>query len=191
MKIVVGLGNPGSRYTGTRHNVGFRVVEGIASELDGVFKPGKKQCEQATVRVKSEKVLLVKPTTYMNASGVCVKAVLSYYRCEASDLIVVCDDVNLPVGRLRIRKSGSDGGNNGLASVIYQLETDEFVRVRLGVAHERMSKMDLADFVLSRFESDEQTVMEKAIAAAVEAVFAINVRGVDIAMNRFNGLVIE
>ena len=185
MKIIVGLGNPGIKYAGSRHNTGFSVVTGISDKFDIPFK--KKECKSVTGHgiIAGEKVVLAMPQTYMNLSGEAVQELLHFYKCEPSDLIVIYDDVDLDVGRIRIRKQGSAGGHNGIKSIIGCIGTDEFDRVKVGVGHKPQG-WDLADYVLGRFPREELLVMREAVDYATKAYEEIIMAGADSAMNKYN-----
>ena len=185
MKLVVGLGNPGGRYRGTRHNVGFEVVDALVARHGLRLQPWKTLAETAEWRRPEGRVWFVKPTTFMNLSGEAVVALMGFYKVELADVLVVCDDVNLPVGRLRARPEGSDGGNNGLASVISALGTDGFSRIRIGVGRGD-PRRDLADHVLSRFPLEELPVITASLERAVEAVGVWIDEGIARVMNKFN-----
>ena len=185
MKIIVGLGNPGRRYENTRHSLGFRVLDGLAGALACEFKREKHQGLQAQAMVDSEKLLLVKPQTYMNLSGACVAPVTRNAIQSASDLLVVVDDVNLPLGKLRVRAGGSAGGHNGLKSIIERLGTDAFHRLRVGVGDERDGR-DLAGHVLAKFHPQERPIVEEAVERAVDAVQCWIRSGVERAMSQYN-----
>src|SRR5262245_44376610 len=149
MKVVVGLGNPGIKYAGTRHNIGFMVIDYLAeSPRAGRFQ-SRFQGQVADVMEGDEKVLLVKPETFMNFSGRCVREVLGFYHVPVENLLVVCDDINLPAGKLRVRARGSDGGQKGLRDIQSHLGTDEYARLRIGI--DSPGEADAADYVLSRF----------------------------------------
>jgi peptidyl-tRNA hydrolase, PTH1 family len=186
MKLVVGLGNPGPKYRHTRHNVGFVAVDELARRHDATFESAPAEAMMARVRRFAEPVLLVKPLTFMNLSGHAVGELARYFRVAVADLLVVCDDVNLPLGRLRARPRGSDGGHNGLKSIIAQLGTQEFARLRIGVGR-GIAERDLADHVLSRFEPGEQDEIAAAIARAADAAEVFLTDGIGQVMNRFNG----
>lgn len=186
MKLVVGLGNPGSRYEKTRHNVGFMVLDALADRVGGGWRSGKGEYAMAESSHAGQKMLLVKPTTYMNNSGLAVRDVVHFYKVPVEDLLVVCDDAALPFGALRMRTRGTDGGQNGLKSVIYHIQTDVFARLRIGIANDRTGQMDLADFVLSRFENDENAVLDTVVRIAADAVMTWSAEGVEKAMNQFN-----
>ena len=185
MKIVAGLGNPGERYRGTRHNVGFAVIDGLARRHGLGFEAAQAEGLQAKWRVAGDVVLLVKPLTFMNVSGEAVAAMCRYYRIEAPDVLIVCDDVNLPLGRLRARASGSEGGHNGLRSIAEHLGTTEYARLRIGVGRGD-ARRDLADHVLARFEPDEQTVIDEAVGRSMDAVEMFVATGIGPVMNAFN-----
>jgi len=187
---VVGLGNPGDRYTGTRHNVGFDVVEAFAKRAGGgPVRLDRLDCRALTgrVRVGGTAVLVARPQTYMNLSGESVKGLATKYDIPAERLIVVLDEVALPVGSLRIRRSGSSGGQKGLQSVIDCLGTNEIPRMRLGVRGENFQPAEPKDdYVLSRFSKKERPVIDEAIAVASEALEVFVTEGIEAAMNRFN-----
>ena len=185
MKLVVGLGNPGEKYRGTRHNVGFEVIDLLARRRDLVFEAAPADAVQAKWRRPEEVVLLAKPLTFMNLSGGAVGALSRFYKIEVPDLLVVTDDVNLPLGRLRARASGTEGGHNGLRSVAESLGTIDYPRLRIGVGRGDMRR-DLADHVLARFEPDEQPGIDAAIARAADAVETWMADGLAKVMNAFN-----
>ena len=185
MKLIAGLGNPGDRYRGTRHNVGFAVIDGLAARHGLAFETGPAEALQGKWRVDGDVVLLAKPLTFMNVSGQAVSAMCRYYRIEVPDLLVVCDDVNLPLGRLRARASGSEGGHNGLRSIADGLGTTEYARLRIGVGRGD-ARRDLADHVLARFEPDEQAEIDIAVARSIDAVETWVKSGIGPVMNAFN-----
>ena len=202
MKLIVGLGNPGSAYAGTRHNVGFAVVDGLGAGPDvGRFRD-RFEADLAEMSRGVEKVLLAKPRTYMNLSGEPVSRLLAEHEASPADLVVVVDDVALPLGRLRVRERGSDGGHNGLRSLASSLGTYEFPRVRLGVGPEEPPRddmaepateqgpqvLDLAEFVLGEFTAEEIPKLRQVIGLAADAVASLVQDGPAAAMNRFNGL---
>ncbi|MBQ2053561.1 MAG: aminoacyl-tRNA hydrolase [Eubacterium sp.] len=185
MKIIVGLGNPGLKYAGTRHNAGFSVLTGISDKYN--IPINKKECKALTGHgvIAGEKVVLAMPQTYMNLSGDAVGELVHFYKCTAEDVIVIYDDTDLDVGRLRIRKQGSAGGHNGIKSIIASLGTDVFDRVKVGIGH-KPADWDLADYVLGRFMKEELPVMREAVEKATDAVTCIVESGADMAMNHFN-----
>jgi len=185
MKIVVGLGNPGAKYAGTRHNVGYGVIDYLAAApgVSGFRTAFQSSIAEATEGI--EKVLLVKPETFMNLSGRAVRAVLDFYKTSASELLVICDDFNLPLGRLRVRASGSHGGQNGLRNIQEQLGGDQYARMRIGVG--QPGPGEAVDFVLSRFKVGELATVDAAIAMAASGVAIWIRQGLDACMNRVNG----
>ncbi|MCI0642529.1 MAG: aminoacyl-tRNA hydrolase [Gemmataceae bacterium] len=184
MKIVVGLGNPGKKYHGTRHNVGFAVIDGLASGSDvGGFQE-RFDCEVAEWRTADEKVLLAKPETFMNLSGQAVRAALDFYQLSAADLLVVCDDFNLPLGKLRFRARGSHGGHNGLRDIQQHLGTTEYSRLRIGV--DAPPEEGAVDFVLGKFRPSEKKVIEDAIAQSIQGVVLWVRDGIEACMNQCN-----
>jgi PTH1 family peptidyl-tRNA hydrolase len=188
MKLVAGLGNPGPQYRGTRHNVGFEVIDLLASRHSpGAWSLTKFDALAARWRrpAAGEDVWLMKPQTFMNLSGQAVGAMARYYDIALPDLLIVCDDVNLPLGRLRARGSGTEGGHNGLKSVAEHLGSIDYPRLRVGVGRGEVRR-DLADHVLARFEPDEKSGIESAVARAADAVEAWLVDGLPAMMNAFN-----
>jgi PTH1 family peptidyl-tRNA hydrolase len=184
VKVIAGLGNPGPRYKNTRHNAGFTVLDRVAEKLDAEFAREKYRAILAEAEWKGERLLLMKPMTYMNLSGESIARAVRYNNVELHDLLVVVDDVNIELGRLRLRPAGSAGGHNGLKSIIEHLGTDEFPRLRIGVGQSRGAV--LRDHVLSTFAPDEKPLAEKAAARAAEAALCFIEFGVDKAMNKFN-----
>ena len=186
MFIVVGLGNPGAKYEGTRHNVGFDVIDKIAEEYHISVDTRKHRALIGKGIIDGKKVILAKPQTYMNLSGESIRELVDYYKVdEASELIIIYDDISLDVGQLRIRKKGSAGGHNGLKSIISHLGHDVFMRIKVGVG-EKPKGFDLADYVLGHFKKEEKEKMDEAYRKAVEAVKLAGNGEIDEAMNRFN-----
>lgn len=186
MKLIIGLGNPGRDYKWTRHNVGFEVINKLAYDYNIDMNKEKYKAVIGDGRIGFEKVMLIEPLTYMNLSGESVREFVSFYKLEPEDIIVVCDDINLPVGSIRIRAKGSDGGQKGLRSIIYQLGYDNFTRVRVGVG-EKPKEWDLAKYVLSKFTDEEYDDIIKGITDAGDAVAMIVKDGnTQQAMNSFN-----
>jgi peptidyl-tRNA hydrolase, PTH1 family len=184
MKIIVGLGNPGPRYAGTRHNVGFDVVDWLAAGGGtGPFR-SRFQAQVAEFTDGAETVLLVKPETFMNLSGQCVRAALDFYKRPVEDLLVVCDDMALPLGKLRMRESGTHGGHNGLRNIQEHLGTAAYCRLRIGVGE---PDDDAVEHVLSRFRTGERDAMSAAVQLAGEAVLVWVRQGPAECMNRYNG----
>jgi peptidyl-tRNA hydrolase, PTH1 family len=185
MKLVVGVGNPGARYAGTRHNVGFDVLDLLASRHRVEWEAAPRGIEALAARWRAADVLLAKPLSFVNLSGPVVVALLQFFKIEADGLLVVTDDVNLELGRLRVRASGSAGGHNGLKSVIEALGGAEFPRLRVGVGRGD-GRRDLADHVLAKFDAGEREVVAEAIARAADAVELFVTDGIAAVMNRFN-----
>jgi PTH1 family peptidyl-tRNA hydrolase len=183
MKVVVGLGNPGSRYDGTRHNVGFAVVDSLAKSPNAGRVQRRFQAQVAELIEGAYKILLVKPETFMNLSGGAVRQLVDFYQLLLDDLLIVCDDINLPLGKLRVRARGTHGGHNGLRDIQNHLGTTEYARLRIGVDAPRD---DAIDHVLGRFRSTEQAVMADAIALAAQAVMVWVDQGIEACMNRYN-----
>jgi PTH1 family peptidyl-tRNA hydrolase len=184
VKLIVGLGNPGAKYRGTRHNIGFAVLDELAARWQVSFESAPVDALIAKVRGADE-VLLAKPLTFMNASGEAVGALLRYYKIEIADLLVVVDDVQLPLGKLRARVRGSAGGHNGLKSIVAHVG-DAFSRLRLGVGRGD-PRRDLADHVLTRFDADEAAEVERVTARAADAAEMFVTSGIGAVMNGFNG----
>ena len=185
MKIIVGLGNPGRQYAGTRHNVGFRAVDCLADRLNASFSRRKHHGLVAEVFHGGEKVALIKPLTYMNNSGACVAGAWRNSAADLTDLLVVVDDINLPLGKLRLRSGGSAGGHNGLQSVIDHLGGEDFSRLRLGVG-EKTTAADLINHVLGKFAPDEMPEVGTMIERAADVALRFLDAGIEPAMNEFN-----
>ena len=184
MFLIVGLGNPGKEYEGTRHNIGFEAVDYIADKYNielnrikfkGIFGEGM---------INGKKVILLKPTTYMNLSGESIREVVNFYKISNEEIIVIYDDISLEVGRLRIREKGSHGGHNGIKSIIANLSSDVFPRVKIGVGG---PKGDLVSHVLGKFSNSEKEILRESIMATSEAVTTILSKDTKEAMNKFNG----
>ena len=185
MKLIVGLGNPGPRYLGTRHNVGFEVVDEVAVRRELAFESGPAEAVVARERGPGSRVMLVKPLTFMNLSGRAVGHLSRYFRIAVDDVLIVTDDVNLPLGRIRARARGSDGGHNGLRSVIGEFGTENVARLRVGVGRGD-GRLDLSDHVLARFQDDEVEMMRSVIRRAADAAEAYEREGISAVMDRFN-----
>ena len=186
MKLVVGLGNPGSEYRDTRHNVGFKVADALAERWRvGDEWREKFQALQIKTAVGDEQVILLKPLTFMNLSGQAVQALAAFYKIEPADIFVVTDDVALPLGRLRARREGGAGGHNGLKSMIQSLATQAFPRMRVGVGRGD-GQRDLADHVLGRFGADERDTVSAAVLRAADATEMFLSEGIERVMNAFN-----
>ncbi len=184
LKLVVGLGNPGSKYQGTRHNVGFEVIDRLAQGGSRPSFSRKFDGLAAETEIDYRRVLLLKPETFMNLSGRAVAQALRFYKLEPADLLVVCDDLSLPLGKLRLRPGGSDGGQKGLCDISAHLGAQPFSRLRIGIGER--GEADAADYVLSRFRSVERAAIDDALILATQAVAVWVTQGIDAAMNRFN-----
>lgn len=185
MRIVVGLGNPGSRYKGTRHNVGFAVIDVLAESAQCDRFRNRFQADLAELREDGQTILLVKPQTFMNLSGQSVRQVVDFYQASTADLLVVCDDINLPLGKLRFRAGGSHGGHNGLRDIQNHLGTSAYNRLRIGVG--APDEDDAVDHVLGRFRPSEAPVIEEAVGRAVQGVAQWWKEGIQKCMNEYNG----
>jgi peptidyl-tRNA hydrolase, PTH1 family len=185
MKLVVGLGNPGTKYQGTRHNIGFELIDRLASGGRGSSFARKFDGQVAETEIDFRRILLLKPETFMNLSGRSVGQTVRFYKLEPHEVLAVCDDLSLPVGKIRIRPGGSDGGQKGLRDIAAHLGTDQFPRLRIGIGDQGES--DAVDYVLSRFRSPERAVIDDSLILASQAVALWVTQGIDPAMNRFNG----
>ncbi len=185
MKLIVGLGNPEPRYDGTRHNIGFAILDALAKELNVEFQAGKRDFLYAKATYHGVETLLQKPLTYMNLSGRAVRHIMHFYKISIADVLVVCDDLNLPLGAIRLRAKGSDGGQNGLKNIIAELGRNDFARLRVGIGS-APHKGDAANYVLSKFLPDELPVVQDAIAHSVKACLCFLEHGIDLTMTRFN-----
>lgn len=188
MYLIVGLGNPGKRYEKTRHNVGFDTIDVLAKYFGVEFDKAKFRGIYAETRFNNEKIILVKPQTFMNISGDCVYQFMNYYGIDTQNLIVLVDDIDIKFGTVKLKKNGSAGTHNGLKSIIQRLEGDNnFPRVKIAVG-KKPDYMDLADFVISKFTDKERKIIDKEIEIAKDAVIHIIESGVDFSMNRINPL---
>lgn len=186
MYIIVGLGNPGLKYNNTRHNIGFLVIDALAEKYNIDVLEKKHKALVGKGVIEGERVILAKPQTFMNLSGESVRELIDYYKVEPeTELIVIYDDISLPVGGLRIRTKGSAGGHNGIKNILQHLGTDVFLRIKVGVG-EKPPRMDLADYVLGHFTEEEQKAEKEAALRGIEAVNLMMSGRVDEAMNRFN-----
>ena len=185
MYLIAGLGNPTREYDKTRHNVGFSVIDVLADRynIDVSDRKHKALCGRGVI--EGEKVLLLKPQTFMNLSGESIREVVDYYKIDPEDIIVIYDDISLEPGQLRIRLKGSAGGHNGIKNIIAHLGTQEFPRIKVGVGA-KPPKMDLADYVLSRFGAEEKKIMDEAFGEAAEAAVMMMTTGAERAMNHYN-----
>lgn len=185
-KLIAGLGNPGRRYEGTRHNIGFEVVDRLAERHGGGWDAAPRGIEALVARAGGARdLLLAKPLTFMNLSGTAVVGLLQFYKVEPADLLVVVDDVNLELGRLRARPSGSAGGHNGLKSIIGSLGSDGMARLRIGVGRGD-DRRDLADHVLAKFDAHERAIVAETVDRSADAVELFVAEGIAAVMNRYN-----
>jgi PTH1 family peptidyl-tRNA hydrolase len=184
MYLIVGLGNPGKQYSKTRHNVGFETVDYICSKKGIKLDKSKFNAIYGEFRLSDEKIIIAKPLTYMNRSGQAVLDISKYYKISENNIIVIYDDIDLMPGKLRIRPNGSSGTHNGMKSIIHQLQTDNFPRIRIGIG--RNPVMDLADYVLQKFSDEEAVIVSEVITIVAKAVDEIIINGVDSAMNKYN-----
>lgn len=185
MKAIIGLGNPGRDYAGTRHNLGFDVITALTDKHDLKLNEKRFKGLCALGIMEGQRVILIQPQTFMNLSGECVRAVADFYKLEPEDIMIICDDINLDVGRIRIRKKGSAGGHNGLKNIILHLGTEEFPRIRVG-AGDKKEGQDLVSHVLGRFSKEEDDILRDVIRSAASAVEAWLRDGIDTAMNEYN-----
>lgn len=184
--LVVGLGNPGDKYENTRHNAGFMAIDQLADRGDFPVQRLKFHALTHQATISGQGVLVMKPTTYMNLSGDAVAEAAAFYKVDPEHILVLCDDVSLPVGKLRIRTSGSAGGHNGLKSIIQRLGTDKFPRVKIGVGGKPHPDYDMADWVLGKFVGPDKTAIDEATLRAAQAVECYLKDGPQKAMNQFN-----
>ena len=184
MKVVVGLGNPGKEYENTRHNVGFKAIDRLGDKH--AIKVTKIKCKSliGQGQICGEKVMLVKPQTYMNLSGEAVREILSYFKIAPEDLIVIYDDFDLDLGDIRLRKSGSSGTHNGMRSIVYQIQSQNFPRLRIGIG--KSTKGDIKNFVVGQVSAEDGKILGEAVENSVLAVEEILLSGLDNAMNKFN-----
>ena len=185
--ILVCLGNPGDAYENTRHNVGFAAADALGERLNKPIQRLKFKALTNLVEYGGAKVLIMKPTTYMNLSGDAIREACQFYKLPPERVLVVCDDVSLPVGKLRLRRSGTAGGHNGLRSIIGQLHSDQFPRVKIGVGQKPHPDYDMADWVLGKFSKEDRKTIDATIERALDAIECTFSRGIDQAMSRYNG----
>ena len=195
-RLIVGLGNPGAKYDRTRHNIGFEVIDALAKSFPGVSMADNKRFQGAAGECRSggDRIILLKPTTYMNKSGQSVRAVLDWYKLEPTEVLVIYDDMDLPTGRLRMRLSGGAGGHNGMKSIISHLGTKEFPRLRVGIgATDKSGDRDgaVVSHVLGRFAPADRKIVDAVIPMAVDAVDLSLRKGVERSMNLYNGREVE
>lgn len=186
MKIIVGLGNPGKQYESTRHNIGFHVIDELSSRLNIPLTQSKFNGMYGISHVGTEKVMLLKPLTYMNLSGECIVPMMDYFEVADEEIVVIYDDLDLQVGKLRLRQKGSAGGHNGIKSIIQHLGTQEFNRIRIGVDRPK-NGMKVSDYVLSRFTEDEKSDIEHAVKKSADACEDWLTKSFLEVMNTYNG----
>ncbi len=188
MKLIIGLGNPGREYSGTRHNVGFAVLGSLAREHGINFDKRCCHSRAGEGRINGQEVALAKPQTYMNLSGDAVSALMRRYKVRLADILVIHDDLDLPLGKIRLRAGGSAGGHNGLKSIIASVGSMEFARIKIGIGRPEVvgERRDVVDHVLSDFDAADRKIAEEAITRAAEAVEMVLEDGLEAAMNRFN-----
>ena len=184
--MVVGLGNPGPKYEGTRHNAGFMALDLLAGKAGARVDKLKFRSSLGDCMLSGKRVLLMKPSTFMNSSGEAVRDAMHFYKLPPERVLILLDDISLPVGRIRIRRKGSDGGQNGMKNIIYLSGSDQFPRIKIGIGNKPHPDYDLAAWVLSRFTEQERAPLSEALAHAAEAVPLIVSGEIDEAMNRFN-----
>lgn len=187
MYLIAGLGNPGREYVGTRHNVGFEVADAICSKFDINLNKEKFRAVFGDGRIAGEKVIIAKPQTYMNLSGEAIREIADWYKIEPDNIIIIYDDISLPVGKIRIREKGSAGGHNGIKNIIYQLQTDVFPRIKIGVGAPEHPDFDMKDYVLGHFSKEETEILTESAIRAVFAAQEIIKADAKSAMNKFNG----
>lgn len=185
--LIVGLGNPGLKYETTRHNAGWLALDFIAEKLNVKISKLKFEATYGETVYNGKKIILMKPQTFMNASGRSVKAAADFYKIPTQNIIIISDDINLKSNKLRIRKSGSDGGHNGLANIIYMLNDNNFPRIRIGVSDRENGNIPLADWVLGNFSKEDLEGLEKRFDDIYNSVILITEGKTDSAMNRYNG----
>ncbi len=190
MKLIAGLGNPDAIHVGTRHNVGFSAVEHLANNFGATFSKGKGKFLTAKITHRREPIILIKPMTYMNLSGHAVVAAMNFHKLVRNEVMIICDDLNIPLGTIRLRSKGSAGGQNGLKHIIESLGSDEFARLRIGIRPEDQALNSFSSFVLGKFSAEENNVIEKMIPVCGEAVLDFAINGIDHAMNHYNKVII-
>lgn len=183
--LIVGLGNPGGEYEKTRHNIGFMIVDQIAKDASASFKKGRNAAVETSAHIAGQSVILAKPLTFMNNSGSAVAGLVNYYDIDLDRLLIIMDEVELPFGRLRVRKQGGSAGHNGMKSIIQHLNSKDFARLRIGIGTE-YAKKDMSKFVLSNFSRNEQQELDFIVGTSVDVVHSFIRNGIDRTMNTFN-----
>lgn len=185
--LIIGLGNPGKEYEKTRHNIGFMFVDYLADHFNATFKLEKKhQAMVAEIKINNEKHYLLKPMTYMNLSGIAVRSFSDYFKIPASDMLIIVDDLDLETGKIRIRKSGSSGGHNGLKSIFSHMATENINRIRIGINNSKL--IDTKDYVLGRFSKSDEEQIKKTISLSTNIISDFANNGIDYIMNKYNGV---
>lgn len=187
MYIIAGLGNPGRQYAGTRHNIGFEVIDALCAKYDIKINKNKFSADYGEGTVGGEKVMLAKPQTYMNLSGEAVRGLRDWFKVEDNHIIIIHDDISLPTGKIRIREKGSAGGHNGIKNIIYQLGSDAFLRIKIGVGMPQHPDFDMKDYVLGKFSKDEVEILIKTAVRVTNAVEEMIVSNPQTAMCKYNG----
>ncbi len=185
--LIVGLGNPGLQYESTRHNAGFMAIDRIAEKNGGNINKHKFESVYGECKIGDKRIMLLKPQTYMNLSGKAVVAAAAFYKIPAENIIVMFDDISLPVGKLRMRRKGSHGGHNGMKDIIELMGTDGIMRIKIGVGEKPNPEYDLKDWVLGKIPKEQKADFDKALERAALAAEEIIKRGIDSAMNKYNG----
>ena len=185
MYLIVGLGNPDTEYDNTRHNMGFNAINGISKKYNIKLKKNKFQGLFEIGEIEGQKVIIVKPQTYMNLSGNCVKEIVDFYKIEKENIIIIYDDMDIEPGKIKIRKKGSSGGHNGIKSIIQMLGTDQFSRIRIGIGKPE-HKGDEINYVIGPIHNEEKKLLMQGVEKAEKALIEILKNGIDIAMNKFN-----
>ena len=187
MYLIAGLGNPGREYVGTRHNIGFEVIDALCAKYDIKLNKEKFRAVFGDGRIGGERVIVAKPVTSMNLSGESIREIADWYKIDNEHIIIIYDDISLPVGKLRIREKGSAGGHNGIKNIIYQLGTEVFPRIKVGTGMPQNPEYDIKDYVLGHFTKEETEILIKSAVRAVYAVEEIISAGAKSAMNKYNG----
>lgn len=185
MKLIVGLGNPGKEYENTRHNTGFAVIDEILKDLNLDLNKNKFKGNFTQTKIKGEDVIILKPQTYMNLSGECVRDIVNFFKIDKSDILVIYDDLDLPIGKLRIRNNGSSGGQKGMGNIIDLLGTKDLQRIRVGIANNKL--IDTKDYVLGKVSKEDKEEYQKALVKAKDAALAWIEKGITFIMNNYNG----
>ncbi|MCR4855403.1 MAG: aminoacyl-tRNA hydrolase [Erysipelotrichaceae bacterium] len=184
MKLIVGLGNPGNEYVKTRHNAGFLLIDALCEKLGVILDKNKCKAQYGIYRHKGEKIIIAKPQTYMNLSGLSVSSLMHFYDVDVKDLIVVHDDLDLPLGKLRLRSQGSSGGQKGMGNIIEQLGTSKIDRIRIGISNDK--NIDTKDYVLGRFSKEDEKILSEVLDKGSDALIYAFDHDFDVVMSKFN-----